>query len=226
MPRMKSRDKWPPNGWQFMQPESQWVAPKNASFEAVVQALIAHRRGNAYLVQTHHWSIDPEEVRNEVDSYNARLCQLAGFTDYIMEGGGASPPNPHLPAPTNLQKLGNVVAGGEALVEWISSGAQAVPSELANKRAAICADCPQNGKGDFTRYFTVPVSEAIRHELNRRSEWKLSTPHDDQLSVCEACLCPLKLKVHVPLANILPHMDQATKGRLDGRCWILKRDSV
>lgn len=226
MAKLKSRDRFPPGGFQYLQPETQWRAPGGASFESVVVALIQHRTGNPHLVTTHGWSTDLETVRNQVDSYNAQLCKQLGYTDYIYEGPAEPAPPKSTPSPSNLQKLGNVVGGGEALVEWLSSGAQAVPSDLAGKRAAICAACPQNGKGDFTRYFTIPVSEAIRHELNRRNEWKLSTPYDEQLNVCEGCLCPLKLKVHVPLANILPHMDEATKSRLAPQCWILRQDQI
>ena len=226
MPRLKSRERFPPGGFAWYHPETRWSAPANVSFESVVQAIIAHRKANPHLMQQHGWSVDPESVRNQLDDSNARRCAMLGYTDYYYEGPGDPAPNPNTPLPTNLQKLGSVVGGSSTLVEWLASGAEAVSSELANKRAAICAECPQNGKGDFTRYFTVPVSEAIRHEINRRSEWKLQTPHDEKLSVCEACLCPLKLKVHVPLANILPHMDEATKARLDPRCWITKGDAI
>lgn len=226
MARLKSREKYPPGGFDYFQPESQWKAPPNASFETVVAALIQHRRGNPYLVEKHGWSIDPETVRAEIDSFNARRCEQFGWTDYIFANAPDPAPPKSMPLPTNLQKLGSVVGGGEALVEWITSGAEAVPVDLANKRAAICSDCPQNGKGDFTRYFTVPVSEAIRHELNKRSEWDLVTSYDDRLNVCEACLCPLKLKMHMPLARILAHIDPEAKARLDPRCWILKGDQI
>lgn len=225
MAKLKSRDRFPPGGFCYLQPETQWRAPNGASFETVVAALIQHRIGNPYLVTTHGWPTDLDSVRNQVDSYNAQICKQLGYTEYILEGPPDAPAPKTTPQP-NLQKLGAVAGGAEALVEWLRSGAEAVPAELANKRAAICSACPQNGKGDFTRYFTIPVSEAIRHEINRRSEWKLSTPYDDQLNICEGCLCPLKLKVHVPLANILPHMDEETKGRLAPQCWILKQDQI
>jgi len=223
MPRLKSREKFPPGGFQYFQPESQWNAPQNASFEVVVDALIKHRQGNPYLVEKHGWSVDRETVRNEIDSFTARRCEQFGWNDYIFSGApDPAPPPKSMPPPTILQKLGSVAGGAENLVEWIDSGAEAVSSELANTRAKICSDCPQNGKGDFSRYFTVPVSEAIRHRLNQRQGMNLNTAYDDQLNVCEACLCPLKLKVHFKLERILPHMDAETRARLDPRCWILK----
>jgi hypothetical protein len=222
MPRMKSRDRFPPGGWKWFQPENKFSVPANASFEAAVSAILANRQANPYLVQTHGWSTDPEAVRAQLDDYNARICEQMGWHDYIFGGPSPAVSPKTMPPPSSPDKARSVVAGGEALVEWIASGAQAVPNDVANRRASICSDCPQNGKGDFSRYFTIPVSEAIRKELSRRSEWELSTSFDDKLNVCEACLCPLKLKVHVPLANILPHMDAATRSRLDPRCWITK----
>jgi hypothetical protein len=221
MAKLKSRDRFPPGGFSYLQPETQWRAPNGASFETVVAALIQHRIGNPYLVTTHGWPTDLDSVRNQVDSYNAQICKQLGYTEYILEG----PPDAPVPKTTPLpihQKPGAAAAGGSTLVEWIASGAEAVPREVALKRAEICATCPKNGKGDFTRYFTIPVSEAIRHELNRKNEWKLQTPYDDQLKICEACLCPIPLKIHVPLKNIMPHMDTETISRLDPRCWITK----
>jgi hypothetical protein len=66
------------------------------------------------------------------------------------------------------------------------------------------------------------VSNAIRAALRHKSEFKLSTPFDDQLGVCEACLCPMALKVHVPFEKFFPHMTAEAKDALDNACWIRK----
>jgi hypothetical protein len=117
-------------------------------------------------------------------------------------------------------RLKSVAAGGSVLVEWLRDGAEAVPKELATKRAAVCAECPKNGKGDFTRWFTVPVSEAIHAEIERKNQMRLSTPFDDRIEVCEACLCPLKLKVHMPINRIRDNLPAESHRDLDPSCWI------
>jgi len=40
--------------------------------------------------------------------------------------------------------------------------------------------------------------------------------------VCEACLCPMKAKVHVPIHHIKKHMKPEVQAKLDLRCWITK----
>lgn len=220
MAKLKDRNRFIPNGFRFFQPETQWEAPRHVSFEAVVNALIVHRQGNPWLTTKHGWPTNFESVANEVDAYNAKLCVQMGWTDYIMEGsaGLTATPFPH-PLPRQLK---NVAAGASVLVDWLESGAQAVPPRLATSRGAICAACPKNGKGDWTRWFTVPASEAIRRTVEKRTEWNLSTPFDDQLGVCEACLCPLKLKIHLPITQIKQKLDPEVIPLLHESCWITK----
>jgi hypothetical protein len=49
----------------------------------------------------------------------------------------------------------------------------------------------------------------------------LKTDLDHALNICQACLCPLKLKVHVPLDLIRKHLSPQAKSALDTHCWIL-----
>lgn len=219
MARLKDRNRLIPNGFRFYQPETRWEGPRHTSFNALVDSIIAHRKANPSLMAQHGWSADPSSVSEELDAYNTKLCQQFGWHDYIMEGGQAPAATPFIPLPNRLK---SVAAGARDLVHWINDGAEAVPFEKALARAQICKDCPQNGRGDFTSYFTVPVSEAIRAELNRRREMKLSTPIDEYLGVCLACACPLKLKIHIPIENIRTQLQPEAVARLDERCWIPK----
>lgn len=198
-----------------------------ASFGVVVATLIVARAANPALVKQFGWSLDYETVANEVDESNAAHCIRNGWTNYVIGGdqGGAPAPFPfprNRPAPPTLsQKLSNVAAGSEVIVEWIKSGAEAVPQEQANARAEVCGVCRLNGKGGWESYFTVPASNAIRAALRNRSEFGLSTPHDDKLGVCEACSCPMALKVFLPLDKFFGSMTQQAKDGLHPQCWIL-----
>ena len=224
MSKLKNRQMQIPGGLQFYQPETKWRPPNFASFETIVRSLIAHRQGNPHLIQKHGWPVDYETVCNEVDSFNARICESHGWKQYITGPGDGSVPKSFPPQLNLLQRGRQLAAGGLVQVEWIGSGAEAVPKELSERRAATCADCPQNEVGDWLRFFTQPVSNAIRIALNSRREMKLETSSDDKLGVCNACSCPLKLKVHMPLDRILSHLPAESKAALDPRCWILKGD--
>ena len=71
-----------------------------------------------------------------------------------------------------------------------------------------------------TSSFTIPTSELIRKQLSMRQDMALKTESDEKLGVCNACGCPLKLKVHVPASHIKKHTSEAVKRELDPRCWI------
>ena len=119
-------------------------------------------------------------------------------------------------------KLRALSAGTALLLEWEGENFPTVPPTESATRAAICADCPKNGLGDLTRWFTVFASESIRKRIEGAQKLGLNTPADDKLGICDACLCPLKLKVHVPLENIKRHTTAKARADFDPRCWILK----
>lgn len=222
MARLKDRNRQIPNGMTFYQPETKWSPPPYASFWTIVDAVISHRQGNPWLIQKNGWSTDREAVANEVDAFNAGICERMGWIEYFLPGGSAPSPPISLPPLNPLQSLRNVAAGAETLFDWLGEGATPVSNELAASRAAVCADCPQNKAGSLSDWFTERASNAILSQLEKRKELNLSTPSDGRLNICAACDCPLKLKVHVPLVNILKRIQPKAKARLDSRCWILK----
>lgn len=171
---------------------------------------------------------DPAKITRFIDQQNAlRMSSMAGGDSYIIREGGpafmetkkATLLKPIVVAGDKVRQL---AAGAAILAEWLGDGAHPVDSPTADARAAICATCPQNGRGDLTRWFTVFASETIRKQISAAQDQKLTTPSDAQLGICHACLCPLKLKVHVSLANIKNHLPDPIRAKLDPRCWILK----
>lgn len=89
--RMRSRDAFPPKGWKFTQPETAWHEPKHASFNALVTALIRHRRGNPHLIEKHNWATDFEQVAMEVEEFNAVRCRNNGWFEFIQQENAPSP---------------------------------------------------------------------------------------------------------------------------------------
>ena len=222
MAQLKDRNKQIPNGLVYFQPETGWKPSPFSSFSKILNDLIAHRKANPFLIEKHGWSVDPLTVANELDAFNTRVCLQMGWTDYVLGADGGSPtadPFPQRPQ-VHQGKLSQLVAGGKTLVKWLNNAAEAVPTELANRRAAICTSCPLNGRGDWAAFFTIPVASAIRAAVEQRREMKLSTPFDAELGVCEACSCPLKLKVHMPIEAILADMPTESFDGLAKICWI------
>lgn len=113
-----------------------------------------------------------------------------------------------------------VLRGAMSPLQWLASGRSAVIHQLATSRAAVCVGCPLNGQGPLTQWFTEPASAIIRAAIERRSDWKLETPYDAALGVCEACYCPLPTKVHEPIDLVLRGLSPKAKEKLWDRCWI------
>lgn len=228
--RLLSRQKQIPNGFRFRQNEINWSAPKGASLDVIVRSLIAARAANPAQLRKHNWSLDYNLVMNEVDEYNARLCQIHGWDNYISQPQVPTVPKPSPPDQARrLKSLGaaaaaakSLVAGARSLMEWDESGEPAVPAELSEHRAVICTTCPLNEPGDFTKWFTVPAAEIIKRRIEKAQARKLTTPRDEHLHLCTACHCPLKVKVHVPIGWITKRIEpeQMAKLRRAPNCWI------
>jgi hypothetical protein len=216
-----------PNGLKFYSPILKWEAPAGASFRQICEGYAMAIRGNGALARQAGLPMTMPAIEQAVDDFNTAICVKNNWLNFVQGGSESATPFPKAASSPRLQrttqqKLASVAAGGSVLVEWLASGAEAVAPELANSRAAVCAGCPSNEQGDWSRWFTVPIAVTIRKALDTRKTWKLSTPSDDRLMVCAACLCPMLLKVHVPLDKFYDRMTPESKEDLDGGCWIRK----
>src|SRR5262245_35437368 len=231
MPRMKSRQMPPPTGegWVYYDPISRWKSPPWQSFDQLAQLLSDYRTAHKDAYARAGLPIDFESCAEAVDQYNANLCARMGWSHLIDPGG----PDPNSSAPqrqTGIQKLvaavgqvNQLVKGYKALKDWKQSEDPPVPAEMSEARAATCVQCPQNQPGNFTDFFTIPLSEAIHKDIEEAQQRGLKTTHDTKLHVCKACLCPLQLKVHTPIQYIAEAMTEEAKAKLrEGKnCWIL-----
>ena len=236
MTRLNNRNMQIPGGFRFYQPETKWFSATAVgsfpSFDRLVTAVVQHRNGNPALVAKYNWNTDPGTVAEEVDAFNAAVCAQMGWAKYITVGGDIAP----LPKSQPLQqidqkqvsavaaKVRKIWAGVKTLNDWLDSGEDPVSAMQAEDRATCCSACPKNQKGDFTTWFTAPAAAAIKRQLERLNDRKIATNLDEQLNVCEACLCPLKLKVHTPIKYIAPHTPEAVLAELRTvpNCWIVK----
>lgn len=224
MTTLKDRNKCPPNGFKFVQPQTGWGEGQTWwDFEALVKDLYNHRLANPRF----NLSLDLNQIRSEVDTTNALRCLSIRSGDiYVVQDSSTVPK--YMPPNAVRAGVAGAVAKGSALAAgvgtigaWLGKGGKPVDNFLANARAFVCSKCPQNGKGGLERYFTIPAAALIKKDIERRNSMKLSTPYDKELGVCEACLCPLHLKVHTPLVDIVEHMPEDVKNALDPNCWIL-----
>jgi len=223
MSELLSRSQFPPGGWIFHMAQTGWSAPmpKATTFDTTVTQIIQHRMQNGAITARHKLSLDRAVVADELENFTrARLG---------MQPIGASIPKPMPPRSLPQAVQGAVAAvakmadGVGLLMDWIPSGTVVDPA-LAAKRGEICAGCPKNSQQAFGSFFTQPASERLQKMVEARTDLKLATPSDEKLGVCEVCLCPMKLKAHVPLADILSRTKPTTMAEFPDHCWIKRQD--
>jgi hypothetical protein len=226
MARLKSLTAHPPGSFQHLQPETGQTTPFVGSFNYVVEQVILLRTANPFLCERHGWRTDTPAVEAEVEAYNVARCIAGGWLNFLQQDDPNSPMPTYTPPPEKKKRLPvvgavrNVAAGIGVLLDWLGSGGKPVDAKLAEARGAVCVGCPKNDGGDYKAYFTTPVAEKIRTQLEVRNDLQLRTTHDERLTVCSACDCPLALKVWAPLEHILAHTSEKVKADLDARCWI------
>lgn len=230
MARLNNRNVQIPFGLKFYQPETRFNS-RQGSFNNIVDQVVAMRKANPALVAKHNWATEWDLVADEVDAFNASICERMGWTQFINQPGAGAAPAPKFKALSPLaekqlsaaaDKVKKVWQGVKTLNDWIDSKLPPVEQALSQHRAEVCAACPANGQGGLDSWFTKPAAAAIKLQLSKLADRKLSTTVDDKLNVCTICLCPLKLKVHTPLPFITEHMTDKTKSELDKKCWILE----
>lgn len=235
MPRLADRKKLPPGGLRFYQPETNWFPTPHASFDETVAQIMEHRQRNRHLAERYSWPLDQANVALELDSFNTKVCVEMGWKDWITSGNPPELPKEIHPGVFSagevagyLSPVKKLAAGAALLMDWEESGQPPVSAQLSEARAATCVlrpngqPCPKNSSESVSAWFTVPVANAIKSRMQRLHELKLTTPYDEKLNVCAACLCPLKLKVHTPLDLIRKRLKPEVLAELDSECWILK----
>ena len=219
-----------PNGLTFYVPELDWRPRQYSSFDGIVDALF-------YLIRQHprlqaKYSTNRRAIEEMVDQYNATICAQMGWTDYVQKVGGAGSAPKHDAEQQadviNKLKLAaakakELMSGLKASSQWLTTGLPAVPPEQSAARAAICAACPMNEQGDFSKWFSVSVAELVRKNIAKLEERGLSTPDDNKVNVCMACSSPIRLNVHVPVQLIKESItpEQALRLKNGRNCWVL-----
>lgn len=226
---------WPPQGWEYYQPETNWWAPTpfQFNFQQQVANIIAMRKANPRF----NLATDFDSVASDLADFTCRKVQ--NHANFCVDTDPDQKKNSFRP-PTRLR--GRVEAGvaaeavgldKSALLEWLGAGGTPVAPELAEKRAGICAVCPENSSSpacdqsrrtSWHEWFTEPLALALRGYLGIKHEMKLKTTLDEGLGKCLACRCELVLKVHTPLRHLL--QNATTADLFDGNCWVLSERRV
>lgn len=212
---------FPPSGWMFRQSQTGWSAPSptSSTFSQTVILIIQHRLKNPAIVQKHKLSTDPAVVGDELLKFNRLrlgIPEPQAPTSFFQPS--RSLPERVVAVADNIRRAAQ---GTSVVLDWLASGGAPVAPELAEKRAAICATCPQNQTGDW---YTVAPAEIIKAALDARQDLKLATTHDAELRSCNVCRCLNRLKVWCPLSHIVARTKPEIMAEFPSACWIACKD--
>jgi hypothetical protein len=222
---LKSRTKWPPGGWRFIQKETGWQLPEGLDWHHSVLAIIAHRQANTRF----NLSTDYATVADELDRY--QCARLANDPNWCVSPDIVNfSERPPLPRQSGDGKnaagaakfLKNTRAGIKLWLEWFGKGNPVLASE-AEERASICLKCPRHVRGNMVQRFSKAAVDEIIGVFEIMKDLNLKTPFDDQLNVCDACDCPMRAKVWCPADLIKSHLRPEAELLLWEKCWLKSR---
>lgn len=233
MTRLKTRESLPPGGFQYTIPQiPDWVCPVAQGFDMTVDAIIAVSKANP----RHNLPTDRETVGNLLEEFTAKALESRpGCQGFLVSDDGGPVPKFHARSLPPNQRSGAVSAGIKGamagakrltvgigvIMDWLGAGLRPVDHALAEKRAAICVDCPLNKPANLVQWAYGRGAMALEAYMQVKNDKEAKTSLDAKLFSCQACDCHLGLKVHCPLEHILAREKPEHLAKLDPRCWIL-----
>lgn len=179
MARLKHHGTAPPGSWQYRQKET-GLTIKSDNFDSLVAKVVEHRAYRGLQPQ------DRETVALEVDR---QLCSRLNHDHCYAEPGDGWVPvkdSAHI-------RLSDILAFSKTMLMWLASGRRIAPMEEAQRRRAICKDCPLNRHPSGCKCGVLYKMIASSVPKDRQFE---------DVHVCSVCQCSLKSKVNVPMEVI------------------------
>lgn len=207
----------------MLHPDAGQKEPWKGSFSEIVRKEMDFRAKNPTLVQKHGWSLDPNDVANDVDLYNAQRMVAGGFFNFVdLEGPMPAQKKTQMGAFRNFAS--GVAAVKTALAiyrDLFGPEGKVVPKQESERRAAICETCPGNDvTGGLKKYFVEKAAAELMSVFGMQKDLDVTTSRDDKLGICKFCDCALKSKVHVENAVLKKHIKPEQISNLAPQCWI------
>lgn len=220
MARLRWKDRFPPGGWMFKQPQTGWSANPHVGFGEVVRQIVEHRRANPRF----GLATDEASVGQELEQFTVnRLRSVRGGEQWLVGDAGAPVPKAMPPQRRGGGRAAGVekVKAGLSLVrEWLGDGLEPVGREEAERRAEICAGCGENQRPGFGGKMLARAAQAVAALVEAKHEMRLGTSRDGELQQCNVCRCDLKLKVWVPLEHVRMGTTEQEMKAFPDVCWV------
>ena len=208
----------------MLHPEAGQTKPWAGSLQEIVLKELDYRRKNLALARKKGWSLEISDIEDYVDEWNAQRMIAGGWLHLVDVDAVAEKKTPS----GLIRRLSRNVANAAAKVktaleiyrEMFGTEGKTVPKEEAERRAGICAVCPQNDKSSgLKNYFLKEGFGEITSLIGMLKDMDVRTSLDAELGVCRVCSCPMVVKVHAP-GSALKKMPASEVAALHESCWI------
>lgn len=212
---LRSLSTVPPGGWRFQQtlPDGSVKAWASMGLVGELAAQIADfRKGNG---------LERATVRDALHDIEEATCaRLHGDREWCTESADAKKKGVRASLTRLYESVRAAGTGARILADWLGEGAKPVNIALAQARANVCLGCDQNREGHKWMKLTANTVRAIAEQMREKDAQGLRVIDEERLHACARCLCPLPLKIHVPLATILAQTDEETLNSMPDYCWM------
>lgn len=127
-----------------------------------------------------------------------------------------------------VEEIKNGISGVAALHDWLGDSGQPVSKMVAEFRSHRCvtgdngSPCPLNKEPNWWDRIKGVIADWIKKELEIKNDMNLQVSNEDQINMCAACGCCLRLKVWVPTEHVRKHTTKAQLAKMPAYCWIKK----
>lgn len=190
MKRLRNKLIRPPGGWRYVDTVSNYTFDSDYnSFDDLVSHVVEYRVQNGIDV--------PADIQFQIECW---LCAQPDMDRYCMEAFSRSKRTP-----------GQYLRGAKAAARMIANpGAVLVPQGIAEKRAAICVNCPYNKLSQDDSRLRRYSDKFVARQIGSPKKTQL----DDKLFTCEICSCQLRVKVHISQEIVKSSLDKEEVVRL------------
>jgi len=180
--------------WKYRQPESGFMIEADSWIE-LVKSVRKHRVANGY----------PIPITLEADIEEG-VCELCPSICVESTGKDIVP---------ERVTWGQVVSFTSIMIESLAKGWPKVGQEEADRRASICATCPDNVRAEGCTGCSSKQINSLVGVVAGSS----STKHDSNLESCRHCGCLNRAQIWFPLDILKNHMDSRVAEKLPSSCW-------
>jgi len=197
--RFSNKSMTPPGGFRYTQTESQ-TEFRTITFKDILDKVRLHRLANGYMMGP-GWE----------DKLESDMCENyeVGVWRFVDEPAATAGPR--------SVKVSDVLNFLKFAANWLSSGAQLVEPEIAEKRAEICRGCPLNQPIEGCSP-CVQMAERVSRLVGARA-----TKHDARLHGCSICGCQIRAMVWFPLESLQKSMTDSMFDAAPSWCWKAER---